>query len=249
MIHWKANQLSNKETYEINRKHKSGENELSSEPCMDSIGYSALTTTEIVTKIWRNNSQEPMNKSFSLKNNKKCQQEEKRKCRDGWSNTRGKRQTHSRELTRSFLDKFFDSVDVSYKIIHEELSTIFVRDKCRNTRDINLFSDKSIEIEWESIENWETSASLKFKGCYRSNNVWFRIFSKTDKYGNNRYNKKGDCQENSEESNQNTEHVRDFPFTEFHNKRSEKECKEARNQKQTYQISEQIGEPERQSSN
>lgn len=194
MINWETKKLSNKESYEIDSKHEDGEKKLTSEPCMNSIGYSSLPTTEIMTQIRRENSKKPSEEDLSFKYDKKCEEYKERKSRHRSRHTRSKWETHSRDLSDWLLNKISDKIYIANESVHDKLCTIFIHDKCSNTINIHFIADEITEIKWEAIYNRKVGESLLFKciGCIHD--IYLGILSKTNKNRNNRDEKQAHYQ-------------------------------------------------------
>ena len=65
--------------------------------------------------------------------------------------------------------------------------------------------------------------------CARNIGLW--ILRQSHKNWNYRDEKEAESQENTKKCHKYTQNIGDFPMFEFHNKRSEQECEETRNQK------------------
>lgn len=231
MAHWETKPLSDRETDEINNKHKQGEHELASEPSMYRVGYDDLSMAKIMTEVWRQYGQKPTNQWSTLKNNKKCKKKKKSKCRHGRGYTRSKWETNGRELSNSFLDKILDSIDISNQSIDDKLRSILISEKWGNMSDIDFTTYELTETKRKWINSRKTRTSLLFNSSDCRNNIGFWIFGKPNKDGYYRNNKECKREENAKKSNQDTEHVRYFPFFEANNKRSQEKSKKTRYQK------------------
>lgn len=73
MIDRETKKLSDKESNEVNDKHKNSQKKLSSEPCMNSVGYSSLSAAKIMTQIRWENCKKPSQEDLSLEYDKKCE--------------------------------------------------------------------------------------------------------------------------------------------------------------------------------
>ncbi len=93
IFYWYPYKLTDIEADEIDGKHKCCEDELSSEPCMDSMSDSVLSPMEIPTEIRWEYTKGPPEEGFSLEDNKKCQQKKDRYIRQRRGDTRGERKS------------------------------------------------------------------------------------------------------------------------------------------------------------
>lgn len=243
MIYRQTNQLSNKESNQIYTKHENCEKELSSEPSMDSKWDSTLSTTEVAPEIGGEDSKKPTKKRYSLEYDKECQKYKEEKCGYSRRHTRSKGETNSRKLSERSLDKITNSVDISNKTVHNQLSTISIDDKWTNPLNICFSTNDTTEIKRQPIQHRKIISRLSFKSSDSIGNVDFWIFCQAYKNRNNRDDKETNNQKETQKSDQYSQDIRNFPFAETYHKWSEEQRKETRNEKHSYQISQEIYNP------